>query len=130
MSFNRKRQTEAMIRATERRQREDEAPRLKHEVSGLTELCMEIEERVGASSSVAARYVRRVVIDSAPALFEIRCTEERCNDGGHDLTSAIMRALRNSATEFRGEDVCYGRLGSSASDCARVLHYVGRAKYG
>ena len=129
MSFNRKRQTEATLRAAERRQREDEAPRLKHQVSGLTELCLEIEERVGSGASVAARYVRRVVIDSAPALFEIRCGEERCMDGGHDLTHEIMRALGAASTEFDGEDACYGRLGSSPSNCGRVLRYVARAKY-
>jgi hypothetical protein len=129
MQFNRKRQTEAGLRATERRQREDEAPRLKSEISKLSELCLEIEEIVGGSTTFAARHVRRIVVDSAPALFEIQCSEERCNDGGHDLTSEIMRALRSCSTEFRGEDACYGRLGSGSGVCRRMLRYVARAKY-
>jgi hypothetical protein len=129
MTFNRKRHTEATLRATERRRREDDAPRLKQQVSALSELCLEIEERVGSGSSLVARYVRRVVIDSAPALFEIHCGEERCRDGGHDLTSQIMRGLREAALEFHGEDACYGTLGSGAAACGRVLRYVARAKY-
>lgn len=129
MTFNRKRQTEAKLRSNERRQREDDAPRLKQQVSTLTELCLEIEERVGEGASLVARYVRRVVIDSAPALFEMRCGEERCNDGGHDLTREIMRSLQALEPEFSGEDACYGTLGSGSARCGRVLRYVARAKY-
>mgnify|MGYP003579606747 CR=1 FL=1 len=127
--FNRRRQTEASLRSTERRQREDEAPRLKDEIQGLTELCLEIEERVGDSGSVASRYVRRIPVASAPAMFEIQCGEDRCNDGGHDLTREIMRELASASVEFNGEDACYGRLGQGSGTCGRVLSYVGRAKY-
>src|SRR5258706_8521613 len=108
--FNRKRQSEATVRAMERRQREDEAPRLKQRFGNLKELRLEIEELVGGSTSVAARHIRRIVVDSAPALFEIPCSEGRCHDGGHDLTQEIMRALSSSSTEFNGEDTCFGHL--------------------
>jgi hypothetical protein len=129
MTFSRKRQTEAKLRADERRQREDDAPRLKQQISTLRELCLEIEERVGSASSSVGRYVRHVVIDRAPALFEIKCGDERCRDGGHDLTNEIMRGLRSSALEFQGEDACYGTLGSGSAACGRVLRFVARAKY-
>src|SRR5262245_43917193 len=127
--YTRKRPSDAMLRAADRRQREDEAPRLKHEVSRLTELYLEIEEQIAGSSTVITRYVRRIVMESAPARFEIQCGEGKCNDGGHDLTAPIMRALSSAATEFRGEDACHGHLGSGAGACSRVLHYVGHAKY-
>src|SRR5262245_56337518 len=127
--YTRKRPSEATLRAIERRQREDEAPRLKNEVARLTELYLEIEEHVAGSTTVASRYVRRIVIENAPALFEIQCSEGRCTDGGHDLTGPIMRALSSLATEFRGEDACYGRLGSGSDVCGRVLRYVAHAKY-
>ena len=127
--FNRKRHTEASSRAMERRQREDEAPRLRQAVVGLQELRLEIIERVGGGTSVAARHIRRIVVDHAPALFVIPCSEERCRDGGHDLTNEIMRALGSHATEFQGEDACFGQLGSSAGACGRVLNYEAHAKY-
>jgi hypothetical protein len=128
--YNSRRRSEAALRATERRKREDDAPRLKEEVPRLEELRLEIEEFLGDSTVSAARHSRLIVVDRAPALFEFPCTEPSCNDGGHDLTHAILRALRTEATEFRGEDSCYGRLGTSASPCRRVLRYLAHAKYG
>jgi hypothetical protein len=127
--YNRRRQSEASQRATERRQREDEAPRLKQQISGLIELRLEIEERLGDSAVAAARHTRHIIVDRAPALFDLPCTESSCRDGGHDLTSEIMRALRSMATEFRGQDACLGRMGAGADPCRRVLHYVAYAKY-
>jgi hypothetical protein len=118
-----------MLRAIDRREREDRAPRLKHEVSTLSELYFEIEEVIAGSSTVASRHVRRIVVDTAPALFEIQCSEAKCNDGGHDLTASVMRALHAHLTEFRGEHACYGRLGTGSGSCDRVLHYVAHAKY-
>jgi hypothetical protein len=127
--YNRRRQSEAAQRANERRQREDEAPRLKQQVPGLVELRLEIEERLGESAIAAARHTRHIIVDRAPALFDLQCTENSCRDGGHDMTSEIMRALRSGLTEFRGQDGCMGRLGAGADPCRRVLHYVAFAKY-
>jgi hypothetical protein len=125
--FNRKRQTEASVRAMERRQREDEAPRLSKMILGLKELRLDIEERAGGAS--AARHIRRIVVDRAPALFVIPCSESRCRDGGHDLTNEIMRALGSQSTEFRGEDTCFGQVGSGSDSCGRVLNYAAHAQY-
>ncbi len=127
--YNRRRQSEASQRATERRQREDEAPRLKQQVSGLLELRLEIEERHGDSAIAAARHTRHIIVDRAPALFDLPCTENSCRDGGHDMTTEIMRALRSGATQFEGKDACMGRLGAGADPCRRILHYVAHAKY-
>ena len=124
---NRKRQTEAALQASERRQREDEAPRLRHEVNRLTGLRLVIEEYHGEGTIAAVRHTRHIVIDHAPALFEIPCSEAGCKDGGHDLTLDIMGALRSAATEFEGEDTCYGQVGLGG--CGRVLHFAAHATY-
>ena len=122
-----RRHTEAALRATERRKREDDAPRLKEEVPHLEKLKLEIEEHRGDGAISGTRYTRHIVVDHAPALFEIPCGESDCEDGGHDLTPEIMRALRSSSREFSGDDACNGRLGSGY--CRRVLVYQAIAEY-
>jgi hypothetical protein len=120
-------QSEAMMRAQERRRREDDAPRLLQQVSGLKELELHFEEYQGDGEVLASRHIRHVVVDRAPALFEVPCQEPKCRDGGHDLTQEIRRALRASTLEFDGEDRCRGTLGTS--ECHRILRFVGRATY-
>jgi hypothetical protein len=127
--YNRRSQTEAKLRAAERRKREDDAPRLKNEVPRLVELKLELHEVLGESSVSAAKHIRHVVVDHAPALFDVPCTDSACQDGGHDLTSEMLRSLRSGATEFTGEDSCHGRLGATSTPCRRVLHYTAFAKY-
>lgn len=120
------RNTEAAQRLAERRRREDEAPRLKAEVPTLEKLDLEISDRKGVADP-ASTHVRRVVVASAPALFEIPCTDPSCKDGGHELTQPVMRALQARRTSFDGEDVCHGSVGSS--HCGRVLRYVAKATF-
>jgi hypothetical protein len=114
----------AAQRFADRRQREDEAPKLNSQVPDLTSLRLDIEERSGAGST---KHIRRLVVDRAPALFLVPCGDPRCTDGGHDLTSAVMRALRGHETSFHGTDECSGGLGSGT--CSRVLHFDGTAEY-
>lgn len=120
------RNSEAAQRLAERRRREDEAPRLKAEVPELEKLDLELSDSKGVADP-ATTHVRRVVIDQAPALFEIPCADTSCKDGGHEITHSVMRALREHRTSFEGEDVCHGSVGSS--HCGRVLRYVATAKY-
>ena len=124
---NRQSRTEAALLASERRNREDEAPRLRVEVPRLQELSIEIDEYRGDSPVLGARHTRRVVVDHAPALFELPCTEERCTGGGYDVTFQMMRSLKDSETEFVGEDGCMGQVGSDP--CGRTLRYVAHAGY-
>jgi hypothetical protein len=116
-----------MVRARERRQREDDAPRLWQQVAQLQELELRFEDYQGDGEVLSSRHIRRVVVERAPALFEVPCQEPKCRDGGHDLTGEIMRALRALSTDFDGEDRCRGQLG--AADCHRILRFVGRATY-
>ena len=117
---------EAAQRAEERRARENEAPRLLAAVPRLRSLSIFIEDR--SDRSVAQpKHVRRVVVESAPALFLIGCSDTNCKDGGHDVTDLVMRALLRGETSFQGEDRCYGALGPSS--CTRVLHFDASAEY-
>ena len=123
----RQRQLEAANRFRERREREDTAPRLQDRVDRLLTLSIEIDDHFGAIMMAKTRYVRHVVVDRAPALFQIPCSEPSCEDGGHDVTREVMQALLAGEPEFSGEDVCFGWRGDQR--CDRVLHFVGHATY-
>jgi hypothetical protein len=124
---NGRRTSAATQRAEERRLRENEAPRLSTKVPGLLSLSLAIEDRSGTSVA-QPKHVRRVVVERAPALFLIGCSDPNCKEGGHDVTDSVMRALIRRETIFHGEDQCYGALGPSP--CTRVLHYDAIADYG
>jgi hypothetical protein len=124
MMMNHRKNSEAALRFEERRKREDDAPRLSEKVPGLVSLKLEIEERSGAT---ATKHVRRILIDRAPALFVVPCGDSRCIDGAHDLTHAVMEALRARQTAFQGSDSCAGSLGMGS--CGRVLHFDALAEY-
>jgi hypothetical protein len=123
-AVNFRRNNPAAQRFAERRQRENDAPRLSAEVPDLVSLRLEIDEQGG---SAQPRYIRRIVVDSAPALFLLPCGDPRCVDGGHDITGTVMRALRARSTTFDGSDDCSGSVGSSA--CARVVRFDAVAEY-
>ena len=123
-----RRSSEASERFTERRQREDSAPRLSASIPALETLKLEIRETTSSSSSCPeAAHIRRIVVEHAPALFFVMCHDSYCKDGGHDLSHGVLLALRQQKTHFSGEDRCNGRVGSA--DCQRILHYVGTATY-
>jgi hypothetical protein len=125
--WNRRQQAEAALVHQERRQREDQAPRLRQKVRQLAALDIEIDESSAAGTVLAARYTRRIVVEHAPAHFEIPCAEEGCSGGGFELTHEVMRALKARRTLFEGEAACSGSVGSAG--CGRVLRYVARASY-
>ncbi len=122
--MNFRRNSPAALRFAERRRREDDAPRLGAEVPNLLSLKLEIDERGG---SATPKYTRRIMVETAPALFFLPCGDPRCVDGGHDVTSTVMRALRSRAETFDGADDCSGSVGSSP--CSRVLHFEAIAEY-
>ena len=114
-------------RTAERRQREDEAPRLAAAVPKLEKLRLEVLERSSSISRPEHSHVRHVVVASAPALFVLPCHDTHCKDGGHDLTREILAALRSGKERFEGEDVCSGMIGNAG--CSRILGYVAVASY-
>jgi len=118
---------EAAKRMAERRQREDEAPRLAAAVPTLEKLRLEVMEKSSSISRPEHTHVRHVVVASAPALFVLPCRDTQCKDGGHDLTNVILAALRRQKERFEGEDACLGVVGSAG--CSRVLGFVAVATY-
>jgi hypothetical protein len=118
--------TEAGRRFAERREREDNAPRLAREAPDLTSLKLEVSEQA-ETTTTQPKHIRRVVVAHAPALFLIPCGNPSCNGGEHDITSPIMRALRNRETTFSGESQCHGMAGNVP--CDRTIRYEATAEY-
>jgi len=116
--------TNAALAATTRRQREDNAPRLAVVIPELTVLAIRVDER---SIISAPMYIRRFVVDRAPAVFLIPCSDSNCSDGGHDISSEVMAALRGRKHRFTGSHVCTGWVGSK--HCERTIWFEGEAEY-
>ncbi len=123
----RRRDAEAARRIAERRQREDEAPRLATTFPRLASLGIRVVESNPGSSIPVGSHSRRGVVATAPALFVLPCGDSRCRDGGHELTAQLLAGLRQNKLEFEGEDNCGGVIGSS--ECRRVLRFVATASY-
>ncbi len=119
-------QSAAAQRAAERREREDSAPRLAAQVPDLVSLRLEIEER-SSSAATQPKYLRRIVVASAPALFFIPCADPHCIDGGHDVTWPVMQSLQSRRVKFDGEDTCHGSIGPAS--CSRILKFEALAEY-
>ncbi len=90
-------------------------------------LRLEVEEKSDTIAAMQPKYVRLVVVAAAPALFLIPCGDPNCVDGGHDVTSMVMSALRAKKTRFGGDDECRGTVGTSL--CARSIHFEATAAY-
>jgi hypothetical protein len=123
----RQQQVEREERRADRDRREDVAGKLLEKVPNLTSLSLAIREGRSDTGVGENQYIRRVVVDNAPALFEIRCSNTSCEDGTYDLTREILAALASGSTTFEGERPCPGRC--RTTDCPRVLRYVGTATY-
>ena len=124
-----RRNNEAADRMRERRRAEDAAPRLAEQVPSLKTLRMSLSFRRGDFRIGEASYVRVVVVATAPALFTIACTDSNCRDGGHQITTAMLKALRAGLTEFSGEEPCRGSIGSTGTACGSTLLYDAQATY-
>jgi hypothetical protein len=125
--LSRARNSEAALRFAERRRREDAAPRLREVVPALATLRLEIDERCGADGTGDPKHVRHVVVESAPAMFNVPCGDHTCRDGGHDMTDAVLRALQMGDARFEIEDTCPGTLATGR--CGGVMNLVVRATY-
>jgi hypothetical protein len=112
--------------AAEHRKREDDAPRLRSAAPDLKTLRLTFDEVRPNGASTATAYARPIVVASAPAHFEVRCMEPRC-DGRHDLTAPILRALSDRLKTYRGQSVCNGVINNTM--CDRTLTYSYEATY-
>lgn len=114
------------IEAQRRREREDSAKRLKDEIRSLVSLRLEIEEQRGSSASL--KHLKIVVVERAPALVDLPCTDPACRNGGYDLTYEVLRGLRAKETRFQAKGRCCGQIGSAA--CDAEIRIVAHAAYG
>ena len=118
---------EAQQRFADRRKREDDSPRLSEELPNLAALKLTVEERRPTAVTAESKYVRHVIVDRAPALFDIPCGDPSCSGGGHDVTQQLMRQLRAAQAEIMVEHECQGGVG--ASHCGRILRVIGAPTY-
>jgi len=111
-------------RSLERRKREDETPRLAALIPDLAGLQISVTEHSAAGSS---KHLKHFVVERAPSLFVIVCGDERCQEGGHDITTEVMQALRSRRATQTGDHECSGTTGSAP--CTRRIDYEITAKY-
>ncbi|HEU5073450.1 MAG TPA: hypothetical protein VFU02_04745 [Polyangiaceae bacterium] len=112
---------------TDRWKREDEAPRLKEKAPMLASLRLELEEFSEGHSIVGTRRVTLVVIDHAAALFEIPCSDPKCEEGGHEITREVLSELAKQPPRFEIESGCHGYMANRP--CGRTLRVIGQAEY-
>lgn len=72
--------------------------------------------------------MQHVMMDTASTLFEISCSENACQGGGHDLTHTVFPRLRHRPTEVSGSSEYTGAIGCGQA-CNRHLEYSFEAKY-
>ena len=125
--WNRRKQSEREERRVRRNEREESAGKLLQRIPNLAGLDLAIHEARPDGCLGENQYIRRIVIEHAPALFEVPCTYPDCEDGGHDLTREILSALDSRQARFTGEHFCGGRC--RTLDCTRVLRYTATATY-
>jgi hypothetical protein len=123
-----RRNAEAMMRAAERKDREVAAGRLNELVPNLRTLCLHIEERMPDRPGPEVVYIRHIVVDRAPALFDIPCCDRGCQGGGHDVTRLVIQALSRGTQHFEGSDRCSGSVRDR--NCNFELKFVADATYG
>ncbi|MFP6684409.1 MAG: hypothetical protein VB934_06840 [Polyangiaceae bacterium] len=119
---------QAYLRAIERRKREDDAPRLKSRVPRIESLNITISESGRDLGDLDVSYIRRVVVERAPALFDLPCSDPRCTGGGHDVTRPFLNALRHAQTSFEGSHRCGGTV--KETECPLALRFEATATYG
>lgn len=121
---NRRRQP---VERSQRWQREDAAPRLSAVVPNLKTLALALKDAVDDRSAALNSRIQHIIVARAAALFEVACSEPKCEGGGYDLTSDVLYALQRGETSFQGTSQCLGSIGQQG--CRRVLYYTAEATY-
>ncbi len=124
------RHNEGAERMRQRKEAEDQAPRLAESCPTLQTLRLQLRFRRGETRIEDSAHVKIVVVPRAPAMFFVPCADKECREGGHDITSMVMDGLRRKQTTVTGEDACHGTLGSAQSRCSGSLEFVATATYG
>jgi hypothetical protein len=126
-SRRREKDIEREERRVQRGQREAAAGKLMARAPDVLSLEIAIHEARPEGCVSDSHYIRRIVLEHAPALFEVPCSYPSCEDGGYDITHDVLDALAARDPKLEGEKACRGRCG--ALDCTRVLRFVVKATY-
>jgi hypothetical protein len=121
-----RRQSIGAQKAAERRERENAAKRLAEVVPDLRQMTMRIHEGPEGVEDSDVAHTRIIVVARAPALFEVGCSDRKCN-GGHDLTQRVLKALKQHKEHFEGTDRCTGHV--TDAECRLELRFVVDASY-
>jgi hypothetical protein len=127
MNRYKEKELERKERKVQRSEREGAAGKLLQKVPALASFSIAIHESRPEGCVGDTHYIRRIVLEHAPALFEMACSDPHCEDGGYEVTREILYALAANQVQFTGQQTCRGRCGPA--DCARVLKYVATATY-
>lgn len=111
----------------ERWRREDAAPRLLAQFPLLRSLSLSLKDLRGESRVTGTERKQHVIVTRAAALFEIPCSDPKCQNGGYDVTSEVLYALRHKHESFAGVAECCGTVGHNACRCS--LSFAARASY-
>lgn len=112
----------------ERWRREDAAPRLLERVPSLQTLILSLNDLRGENRVNGTKRMQHVIVARAAALFEIPCSDPKCQNGGYDVTSEVLSFLRLRRESFAGVAECGGMVGHNACRCS--LSFAARASYG
>ena len=127
MNRYKEKELERKERRLQRTEREQAAGKLLQRIPDLAGLSIAIHEARPGGCTSDNHYIRRVVLESAPALFEVPCSDTRCEDGGYDVTREVLHALAARQLQSEGHQSCRGRCGPI--DCGRSLRWVTTATY-
>jgi hypothetical protein len=112
---------------SDRWQREDAAARLLDQLPYIRTIKFSLKETRAEHTVAGTTRAQHVIVARAGALFEIACSDPKCENGGHDLTTEVLAGLRDRLAEFGGNSDCHGDLGQGS--CDRTLHYSVHATY-
>jgi hypothetical protein len=118
-----RRNPEALIRSRTRKSKDDTALRLNELMPELRSLKLEISEvpDPAAEEREAVSYRKHIIVDRAPARFELPCHDHKCN-GAHNITAAVLQALKRRERCVEGSDRCQGETKHGA--CPYEMQYV------
>ncbi len=103
-----RRDPEALARARERREKNDAAKRIKEIVPNLATMKLQVSEKpIKADADKAITHIKHVIVDRAPARFELPCCDHKC-DGSHDFTEFVLEGLQKKEASFSSTDPCGG----------------------
>lgn len=123
-----RRNPEALIRSRARKSNDDVARRLLDVAPDLASLALEIAEVPDAAAEArdAVHYRKHIIIERAPARFELPCHDHKCN-GAHNITQSVLHALQRRERVAEGRDPCGGETKIGA--CPYEMQFVIVATY-